>query len=1367
MQNGPGEGFEATSPSGTVYEFDYWAPKGGGSLGAFASTDEGCGHPFCPPSGATPAFANHTNIYATQVTDKNGNWVKYDYNSSGNLTKIHASDGREITVQYASGRISSVTANGRVWTYSYVNQNGLYNLDKVTQPDTKFWDYDVEPQKPQQRGVSCGAAVFTGTMTVKHPYGTEGQFDYTLTKNGKNNATTLQQSWSGTIVHPDGSSTTITAGCNGYDMQSFAWTKAITKKTLTLPSSTNYVWNYWYEQDSGHRNAPSGSSSLDLKKRIITDPEGHETHLWYNRRHLAANEGKLMKSEVHDGATVMNLDTHTYLEAPSLGDSTVRFKHAPSRTSERLQTKTITTRDGDTFTSENSFNTNLSSSTYSFGYPLTAKTYSNVSTTPRETVTVYAHNKTKWVLGLPSSETTNGRQMATYTYDSFGRKTAQTRYGQPQATYSYHTNAAYKGALHWFEDALSRRTYALDWKRGTAQRIKRPDNLSEYQYVDNNGWVTQTKDAKGKSAYYSHDTMGRTTLINPPGSWANTSISYSFGTNTVQTITKGQSRSTITYDGLFRTVLEKTEDLSSSWVSYVNTAYDSSGSATFTSQPSSNQFETKGTDFIYDALGRSKTKTQTMSPYAATTTSYHSSHRMRVTDPSGAHMDYYGYGYDGPNSSDYRAMYHSSGKKTYMYKNVWGEMSRLRQWGTMNGYTEDKSQYFYYDSQNRLCRHYVPEAGATKYQYDAAGQMTAYVKGQSNSGCTVPSSNSRVSAAYDNLGRITSTNFTDPNTPDITRTYDANGNVLTNHRGGVNWTYAYNDINLPTYETLTLDSKTFGIGYLYNTSGHLTRRTLPGGAIINYTPDGLGRAKTIKHGTANLATSINYHASGSVSGLTYGNGHLFTQTLNARLQPERMMSYKGGIKALDLTYSYDSRGLVTGITDQEVSGQNKSFGYDALSQLTSATGPWGSGSFTYDTLGNVRQKVLGARTIAMSYNSANRLSSYTDSAGPNKTLGYDARGNVTTLGTLAFTYDMADQPRAVTGGTYAYDGNMKRARAYVNAGTIYNVYDSAGSLVHVDDVTANKTTDYVSGPNGSLARITNGVVTYLHNDHLGTSVTGTTPSGAVAWREDTTPFGITANNPAANDNLAGFTGHIRDSATGLNYMQARYYDPVIGRFLSVDPVTFMDTGNPDYFNRYMYTANNPVNMVDSNGEFFQPASFAWNYGTSSQTKANVHTTLDVGGLVPAIGIIADLANTGLYAAEGDIINTGISAAAMIPAAGQGVTAAKLGAKYGDDAAGLIYKRTNANTGRCYIGRCNSDKLFERRQRDHARKNPDADYEYEIVERAELGQPLRHAEQKHITKEGGPTNKSNPNGGTENKRNEIRQPSTGTRYRRRK
>ena len=69
---------------------------------------------------------------------------------------------------------------------------------------------------------------------------------------------------------------------------------------------------------------------------------------------------------------------------------------------------------------------------------------------------------------------------------------------------------------------------------------------------------------------------------------------------------------------------------------------------------------------------------------------------------------------------------------------------------------------------------------------------------------------------------------------------------------------------------------------------------------------------------------------------------------------------------------------------------------------------------------------------------------------------------------------------------------------------------------------------------------------------------------------------------SANDNHLGFTGHVEDSATGLTYMQARYYDPLIGRFLSPDPVGFTQGGFP-YFNRYAYTYNDPVNAIDPTG----------------------------------------------------------------------------------------------------------------------------------------------------------------------------------------
>jgi len=296
-----------------------------------------------------------------------------------------------------------------------------------------------------------------------------------------------------------------------------------------------------------------------------------------------------------------------------------------------------------------------------------------------------------------------------------------------------------------------------------------------------------------------------------------------------------------------------------------------------------------------------------------------------------------------------------------------------------------------------------------------------------------------------------------------------------------------------------------------------------------------------------------------------------------------------------------NEGKVTNILNGAITGDNRTYGYDASrgekrapasdreiknARWTSSSGPWGSGTYSYDALGNVRTKTEGGRALVMSYDSKNRLASHTDTGGPNRMLNYDARGNVTQLGGLFFTYDRSDQPTYISGtasGTYRYDGHNRRVKAVVDGKTIYNVYDASGTLVHIDAVTDGKKTDYI----GKFVRIKteNGTdtPTYLHMDHLGSAQTGTSQNGTVAWREQYTPFGETMTNPLGNADLAGYTGHIKDSATGLNYMQARYYDPLIGRFLSIDPVGF-SVDMPFMFNRYTYVNNDPLNLWDPTGE---------------------------------------------------------------------------------------------------------------------------------------------------------------------------------------
>ena len=106
-------------------------------------------------------------------------------------------------------------------------------------------------------------------------------------------------------------------------------------------------------------------------------------------------------------------------------------------------------------------------------------------------------------------------------------------------------------------------------------------------------------------------------------------------------------------------------------------------------------------------------------------------------------------------------------------------------------------------------------------------------------------------------------------------------------------------------------------------------------------------------------------------------------------------------------------------------------------------------------------------------------------------------------------------------------------------------------------------------------------VEYIHTDLLGNIAVVTDATANVTERREYEPYGAQLT-PMLQDG-PGYTGHLQDAATGLVYMQQRYYDPMIGVFLSVDPVTAYSSPVTQ-FHRYRYANNNPYKFVDPDGE---------------------------------------------------------------------------------------------------------------------------------------------------------------------------------------
>jgi RHS repeat-associated protein len=105
-------------------------------------------------------------------------------------------------------------------------------------------------------------------------------------------------------------------------------------------------------------------------------------------------------------------------------------------------------------------------------------------------------------------------------------------------------------------------------------------------------------------------------------------------------------------------------------------------------------------------------------------------------------------------------------------------------------------------------------------------------------------------------------------------------------------------------------------------------------------------------------------------------------------------------------------------------------------------------------------------------------------------------------------------------------------------------------------------------------------VTYYYTNEQGTPLASTDANGTILMLVDLRPYGAQALGSPAQE--PGYTGHMHDVDSDLLYMQARYYDSTIGRFLSVDPIE-RSPSDTSGFARYGYGLNNPISYIDEDG----------------------------------------------------------------------------------------------------------------------------------------------------------------------------------------
>ena len=455
----------------------------------------------------------------------------------------------------------------------------------------------------------------------------------------------------------------------------------------------------------------------------------------------------------------------------------------------------------------------------------------------------------------------------------------------------------------------------------------------------------------------------------------------------------------------------------------------------------------------------------------------------------------------------------------------------------------------------------------------------------------------------DSVGRVKVTESVKANGTTVLSTlYNADGlaEQVTDSVSGTK-TYTYDSYkNVTQVKTVKSSAAVLTEGYTYNGNAELTQRTLTGAVNHTYTysykdnaardleyvgidsykfypladVNGRNTGREIYNGTAQVAgeyiryRKVGDHATNMPSAVWFG------------LKREA----KEGLK-----YRYDASGNISEIMQNGHIAAK--YAYDALGRLIREDNKSMNKTvlFTYDENGNITERCEYAYTSKTGEELAelagthygyvydgDKLISYNG-----ENCAYNALGNPTTYRGKALEWQYGNRLTKYGTTTFTYDGAGRR----VSKGSISFTYDSDGRLIKQSDGL-----EFIYDHSGIAGVKYNGNIYFYRKDAQGNIMALLDSNGAVvveykydAWGNHEAEVANEAFVALAEINPYRYRGYYFDEETGLYFLQTRYYDPEVGRFISRDSIEYAAPETINGLNLYAYCSNNPVMATDPLG----------------------------------------------------------------------------------------------------------------------------------------------------------------------------------------